>query len=123
MGRDKHGLSRTSEEASLSRVCIGGNPGSPNFTAATLRAALPHQIIFLVAHLRGVSPHAVDREQQVQEGEGGMQPEEVIPVGSTGHGSLHQQGLPQLCPSVFAASCLLLLPLDPSPPQNCPDSP
>lgn len=46
------------------------------------RAALPHQIIFLVAHFRGVSPHAVDREQQVQEGEGGMQPEEVIPTGA-----------------------------------------
>lgn len=46
------------------------------------QAALPHQIIFLVAHFRGVSPHAVDREQQVQEGEGGMQPEEVIPTGA-----------------------------------------
>lgn len=52
---------------------------------ATLRAALPHQIIFLVAHLRGVSPHAVDREQQVQEGKGRVQPEEVIPARSMGH--------------------------------------
>lgn len=49
------------------------------------QAAFPHQIIFLVAHFRGVSSHAVDREQQVEEGEGGMQPEEVIPVGSIGH--------------------------------------
>lgn len=33
-----------------------------------------HQVIFLVAHLGGVSTHAVDGEQQVQEGEGGVQP-------------------------------------------------
>lgn len=33
-----------------------------------------HQVVLLVAHLRGVSAHAVDGQQQVQEGEGGVQP-------------------------------------------------
>lgn len=44
------------------------------------RAPSPaHQVILLVAHLGGVPAHAVHRQQQVQEGEGRVQPQQVIP--------------------------------------------
>lgn len=75
-------------------------PSRPLHPAAPLHscspgAALPHQVVLLVAHLRGVSPHAVDGEQQVQESKGGVQPEEIIPVGGRGsRGVLSQQGQP-----------------------------
>lgn len=44
------------------------------------RAPSPaHQVVLLVAHLGGVPAHAVHRQQQVQEGEGRVQPQQVIP--------------------------------------------
>lgn len=40
---------------------------------------MTHQIVLLVVHLGRVSPHAVDRQQQVHEGEGRVQPQQVGP--------------------------------------------
>lgn len=38
-----------------------------------------YQVIFFVVHLGRVTPHAVDGEEQVHEGEWRVQPQEVIP--------------------------------------------
>lgn len=38
-----------------------------------------YQVVLFVVHLGRVSPHAVDGQQKVHEGEGGVQPEEVGP--------------------------------------------
>lgn len=40
---------------------------------------MTHQVVLLVVHLGRVSPHAVDRQQQVHEGEGRVQPQQVGP--------------------------------------------
>lgn len=46
---------------------------------AVLGLVGPHQVVLFVVHLGRVSPHAVDRQQQVHEGEGGVEPKEVSP--------------------------------------------
>lgn len=38
-----------------------------------------YQVILLVVHLGRVSPHAVDRQQQVHEGEGCVEPQQICP--------------------------------------------
>lgn len=42
--------------------------------------SLAHQVVLLVLHLGGVTPHAVDRQQQVDEGEGRVQPQQIVPA-------------------------------------------
>lgn len=60
----------------------GWGRGRPGLCAA-------HQVVLLVAHLGGVSPHAVDGQQQVQEGEGRVQPQQVVP--GRGRGAAGQE--------------------------------
>ena len=38
-----------------------------------------YQVVLLVVHLGRVSPHAVDGEQQIHEGKGGVEPQQVSP--------------------------------------------
>lgn len=65
--------------------CLASSPRPPNLTGGQgklclgERPAPAHQVVLLVAHLGGVPAHAVHRQQQVQEGEGRVQPQQVIP--------------------------------------------